>query len=175
MSFFELARRRFSVRQFEARKVEQEKLDIILEAGRIAPTAANRQPQRILVVQSEEGLEKASRAARIHGAPLLLIVCADRNLAWRRAADGSDSVYIDASIVTDHMMLAATDLGLGSLWICGFRPDALRQEFDIPEHLVPVNILAIGYNAGPVASPDRHAEKRLPREQTVFYEEFPRG
>lgn len=172
MGFMELAKQRFSARKFETRKVEEEKLQRILEAGRIAPTAANRQPQRILVVQEEAGLEKLTKAANAYGAPLVLIVCADQSVVWKRPFDGHDMVDIDASIVTDHMMLEAADQGLGSVWICYFKPDVLRQEFNIPENLVPVNILAIGYNAGPVADPERHDEARLPLSKTVFYETF---
>lgn len=172
MGFIELAKRRFSVRKFTDRQVEPELLDQILEAGRIAPTAANRQPQRLLVVQSPAGLEKVGLAARTYGAPLVLVVCSDQAAAWHRPFDGKDTADIDASIVTDHMMLAATELGLGSLWICYFQPDVLRRELNLPEQVVPVNLLAIGYNAGPEASPDRHQTARLPLAETVFFESF---
>lgn len=172
MSFLELARRRFAVRKFEARKVEEEKLLQILEAGRIAPTAANKQPQRIVVVREEAGFEKLKKAANIYEAPLALIVCADHGGVWKRPFDGKVTVDIDASIVTDHMMMEATELGLGTLWICYFKPDVLRKEFNIPDHVEPVNILAVGYNAGPISSPDRHNEARKPMSQTVFYESF---
>lgn len=172
MEFLELAKQRFSVRKFTDQKVEDEKLHKILEAGRVAPTAANRQPQRVLVVRDAAGLDKAKQAARTFDAPLVLIICADQSVAWKRPFDGHVTVDIDASIVTDHMMLQATELGLGSVWICYFKPDVLREQFNIPDNLVPVNILAIGYNAGPVASPDRHQEARLPMNQTVFYERF---
>lgn len=172
MSFMDLAKRRFSVRKFEATKVEEEKLALILEAGRIAPTGANMQPQRILVVREEAGLEKLKKAANVYGAPLGLIVCSDRNSVWKRPFDGKHLMDIDASIVTDHMMLEATEQGLGSVWICYFKPDVLREEFNIPDNLEPVNILAVGYNAGPIASPDRHGEARKALKETVFYETF---
>ena len=81
-------------------------------------------------------------------------------------------VDIDASIVTDHMMMEATDLGLGTVWICYFKPDVLRKEFNIPDPVEPVNILAIGYAAGQIASPDRHDQARKPMQETVFYESF---
>ncbi|MGB9904238.1 MAG: nitroreductase family protein [Desulfotomaculales bacterium] len=172
MNFLELAKRRYSVRKYEARQVEEEKLMKILEAGRVAPTAVNYQPQRLIVVREKEGLEKLKKAANIYDAPLAIIVCADRNVAWKRPFDGKNTADIDASIVTDHMMLQATELGLGTVWICYFKPDVLRKEFNIPDHVEPVNILAVGYAAGEGPSPDRHASARKPLKETVFYETY---
>ena len=172
MDFMELAKRRCSVRAYEDRKVEPEKLERILEAARIAPTAKNLQPVKLLAVQSGEGLEKVGKAANIYGAPLAIIVCADHQRAWTRPFDGKRSTDIDASILTDHMMLEATELGLGSVWICFFRPDVLREEFSLPEHLEPVNILAVGYASGAPASPDRHDKTRVPMDELVSYEEL---
>lgn len=172
MDFMELAKRRCSVRAYEDRKVEPEKLEQILEAARIAPTAKNLQPVKLLAVQSGEGLEKVGKAANIYGAPLAIIVCADHQRAWTRPFDGKRSTDIDASILTDHMMLEATELGLGSVWICFFKPDVLREEFSLPEHLEPVNILAVGYASGAPASPDRHDKARVPMDELVSYEEL---
>ena len=172
MDFMELAKRRCSVRAYEDRKVEPEKLERILEAARIAPTAKNLQPVKLLAVQSGEGLEKVGKAANIYGAPLAIIVCADHQRAWTRPFDSKRSTDIDASILTDHMMLEATELGLGSVWICFFKPDVLREEFSLPEHLEPVNILAVGYASGAPASPDRHDKTRVPMDNLVAYEEL---
>ena len=172
MDFMELAKRRCSVRAYEDRKVEPEKLERILEAARIAPTAKNLQPVKLLAVQSGEGLEKVGKAANIYGAPLAIIVCADHQRAWTRPFDSKRSTDIDASILPDHMMLEATELGLGSVWICFFKPDVLREEFSLPEHLEPVNILAVGYASGAPASPDRHDKTRVPMEKLVSYEEL---
>ena len=172
MDFIELAKRRCSVRAYEDRKVEPEKLERILEAARIAPTAKNLQPVKLLAVQSGEGLEKVGKAANIYGAPLAIIVCADHQRAWTRPFDSKRSTDIDASILTDHMMLEATELGLGSVWICFFKPDVLREEFSLPEHLEPVNILAVGYASGAPASPDRHDKARVPMDELVSYEEL---
>jgi len=172
MSFLELAKKRYSVRKFEAKKVEEEKLLQILEAGRVAPTAANYQPQRIIVVREAPGLSKLKKAANIYEAPLAVVVCADHSSAWKRPYDGKGMVDIDATIVTDHMMMEATELGLGTVWICYFKPDVLRKEFNIPDYVEPVNILAIGYAAGQIASPDRHDQARKPLQETVSYESF---
>ena len=148
MDFLSLAKKRYACRKYAPAKVEQEKLDIILEAGRVAPTGANRQPQRLIVVRSQEGMERLARCTRDFGAPCAVIVCADTGEAWTRKYDGKTIGDIDASIVTDHMMLAAASLGLDTLWICMFKPEAVREEFRLPEHVEPVNILLIGYGIG---------------------------
>lgn len=172
MDFLNLAKKRCSIRKYEKRGVEDSKLKLILEAGRIAPTAANMQPQRIIVVQSEEGLKKLGKGANIYGAPLALVVCADKSEGWVRPADGFNACEVDASIVTDHMMLEATSLGLGSVWICYFSPEIIRKEFNLPQDIVPINILAIGYAAETFAPADRHNKMRKPLSQTIFYESF---
>ena len=170
MDFLDIAKKRYSVRSYQEMPIEREKLDRILEAGRVAPTGANKQPQRLIVVQSEEGLGKVEKAARFYGAPCVIIVCSDTEETWKRPYDGKKLTDIDASIVTDHMMLQAAELGLGTLWICWFDPDVLRREFDIPKHLEIVNLLAIGYADGEPQSPARHEKMRKPRNETVFYE-----
>jgi nitroreductase len=172
MNFLELAKKRYSVRDYASQKVEEEKLAQILEAGRVAPTAANRQPQRLLVVQSEEGLQKLKKAAKTFGAPLAIIVCGNRDKVWVRPYDKKSALDIDASIVTDHMMLKATELGLGTVWVCYFNPQIVREEFHIPDQLEPVNILIIGYAAGEAKSPERHQTERKPLQETVRYESF---
>ena len=169
MSFLELAKQRCSSRSYLDTPVEQEKLDRILEAGRVAPTAANRQPQRVLVVRGKrlDGLKKACNAFH---APLVLIVCADVQQTWTRALDGFQTVDVDASIVTTHMMLEATALKLGSLWIGAFNIPLIREAFpEISEDWVPVNLLAIGYAGQAFSPPDRHNEARFPLGETVFY------
>lgn len=169
MEFLELAKKRASVRSYQAKPVEEDKLNKILEAARVAPSAKNLQPWRLIVVRSAEGREKLSKAANIYGAPLAVIVCADRSSAWVRSFDDKSSADIDASIATDHMMLQAEELGLGSVWICYFKPDVLRAEFRIPDNWEPVNILAIGYSAQNAADPERHATMRLPLKDFVQY------
>ena len=145
MDFSTLVKERHSVRNYLTKQVEAEKLNTILEAGRFAPTAANLQPITVLVAEEKESLTKLSKAANIYDAPLALIVCANKEVAWTRPFDGMQTTDIDASIVTDHMMLQAAELGLGSVWICYFKPDVVKNEFAIPDNLEPVNILASGY------------------------------
>ena len=172
MDFLDLAKKRYSVRKYEDKKVEKEKLLKILEAGRVAPTGANTQPQRLIVLQEKESLQKLSKAANISGAAMAIIVCGDHKAVWKRPFDGKDILDIDAGIVTTHMMLQATELGLGTVWVCYFDPTILRKEFNIPESIEPINILGIGYAAGEGLSPDRHDKTRKPLEATVFYESF---
>ena len=117
MELLEIAKKRFSVRSYTNQKVEPEKLNKILEAAHVAPTAANLQPIRLIVAQSEEALAKIGMAANIYGAPLAIIVCADHDKAWVRPFDKKQTGDIDASILTDHMMFQATELGLGSVWV----------------------------------------------------------
>ena len=172
MEFLDIAKQRYSVRKYKDAPVEREKLDKILEAGRVAPTGKNAQPQRLIVVQGKEGLEKVAKAARFYGAPCVIIVCSDKDETWVRPYDGKKLTDIDASIVTDHMMLQATELGLGTLWVCWFDPEVLRREFVIPEHLEIVNLLVIGYADGEPASPQRHEKLRKPLGETVFFEKL---
>jgi nitroreductase len=168
LEFLELAKKRYSVRKYQDKKVEQEKLMKILEAARVAPTGANTQPQRLIVIQENDGLEKLKKAANIFGAPLAIVVCGDHKPVWKRPIDGKDILDIDASIVTDHMMLQATELGLGTLWVCYFDPEVLRKEFQLPDNIEPINILAIGYADGEPASPERHEKTRKPLEHILY-------
>lgn len=170
MDFLELAKSRYSVRNYNGKKVEPEKVEKILEAAHVAPTAANLQPVRLLVIQEEEGMRKLGLAANTYQAPLAIIVCADTSRAWKRPFDGKVTGDIDASILTDHMMLEASDLGLGSVWICYFKPDVIRKEFHLPDNFEPVNILAVGYTDETPASPERHQSARIPVKELVSYE-----
>lgn len=168
MNFMELAKKRYSVRSYSEQPVEKEKLDIVLEAGRIAPTAVNYQPIKIIVVTDTEGLEKVSKATNFYKAPYVLIICKDTSSSWKRKYDDKDFGDIDASIVTDHMMLMATELGLGTLWIGRFKPQVIKEEFNIPEGIEPVNLLAIGYADCEPKSPDRHSKDRKPIEEIIL-------
>ena len=172
MDFLALAQKRYACRSYLDRKVEEDKLRQILEAARVAPTGANRQPQRLVVVRSKEGMERLARCTRDFGAPLVIIVCADTSEACTHKYDNKTIGDIDASIVTDHMMLCAASLGLDTLWVCMFKPEAVREEFHLPEYVEPVNILIIGYGAGEPASPDRHDTLRKPLTETVVEETF---
>lgn len=164
MTFLELARNRRSVRKFKDEPVDAELLKQVLEAARAAPTAANMQPIRLIVVQSSEAKEKLSHAANCYGAPVSVVVCADRSRAWKRPFDGKITADIDASILTDHMMLCATSLGLASVWICYFKPDVVQKEFSLPESWEAVNILALGHaDESPASTP------RIPLDELASF------
>ena len=168
MDLIQLMKTRRSVRAYLPQPVAPEQLQHILTAAQAAPTACNRQPVRLLVIQSGEGLQKLGQAAQLYGAPLAILVCADHSRAWKRPYDGKSAADTDAAIATDHMMLAAAELGLGSVWICYFKSGVVRSAFDLPEHLEPINILAIGApdpGAGPQGDPSRR-----PLEEMVSYE-----
>ncbi|MDR1129853.1 MAG: nitroreductase family protein [Prevotellaceae bacterium] len=170
MKFIELATKRFSARKYTARKVEPEKLQQILEAGRIAPTACNSQPFKLLVIESDEGLEKLKKAYKTPDAPLAIIVCSDHEQCWKRPFDQKKSGDIDASIVTDHIMLQAAELGLGSVWVCNFDPEIIREEFKIPGNLEPVNLLFAGYSADEAPNPRHFIRKNM--NEIIIKESF---
>ena len=144
MDFIKLAKERYSVRKFAAKKVEEEKVAQILEAGRCAPTAVNYQPQRILVIESGDSLAKLRECTPYHfNAPLALLVCYDRTASWKRSYDGCDMGVVDASIVAAQMMLEAASLGLGTTWVGHFDPAAVRTAFELPEYIEPVALRMI--------------------------------
>ena len=147
MTFLELAKNRFSTRRFQDTPVEEDKVKKILLAAKHAPTAKNQQPQKIYIVRSTEALEKLnSLSPCIYGAPLVFIVAYDKNLDWKNPMeDGVRSGEIDASIVATHMMMAATELGLGTCWIGMFPPTEIAKAFNMPEHIRPVMLLPTGY------------------------------
>ena len=170
MDFIELAKRRCSVRSFEPAKVEEEKLLQILEAGRIAPTAANRQPQSFLVINSEEGFERLKTIGFNTSAPLVIIICGDHENVWVREIDNKSMLDVDISIATDHMMLAAEDAGLSSCWLGWFDQKVIKDAFKIPDNIEPVSILIIGYaKESEKKSPNRHGEDRKPLSEFVHY------
>ena len=148
MEFTDLIRDRYSVRQFSEQPVCSEALEAILEAARIAPTAANKWPQRVLCLQSAQALERLKACTAYHfNAPLALVVCYDATASWKHPKEGTDSGPVDASIVGTHIMLAAHDLGLGSTWVGYFDSAAVRREFELPENWIPVAIFPIGHPA----------------------------
>lgn len=168
MSILDIAKQRFSARNYLNKEISQETLETIFEAAHVAPTEANMQPVKLLVVKSDEAKEKLAKSANIYNAPVAIIVCADTNKAWTRPFDGMKTTDIDASIITDHMMLTATELGLGSVWICYFKPDVIKEEFHLPLGLEPINILALGYTEEK-ADANRHESQRIPMKEFISF------
>lgn len=172
MDFLKLAAERYSVRRFKEKEVEQDVINKILQAGHLAPTACNCQPQRILVINSVEGISRLRKCTVSHfNAPMAMLICYDKKECWHREYDGKSSGDIDASIVTTHMMLEAFTLGVGSTWVMHFIPEAVREEFAIPENLEPVALLVMGYPAEDAKPFPGHSKFR-PMEEIVAYNEF---
>lgn len=172
MDFLKLAKDRYSVRKFTNIRLEKEVIDKIIEAGHLAPTGCNFQPQRILVLNTKESIEKLKSCTRCHfDAPTAMLVCYNKNECWTRKYDGENCGAIDASIVTTHMMLMAHTLGVGSTWVMSFNPFKMRETFSIPEEIEPVALLVMGYPAKDATPMSLHNEYR-PIEETVFFEEF---
>ena len=170
--FLELCKARYSVRSFSDRKVEPEKLEKILEAGRVAPTAVNFQPQVIYVLQSPDAVAKmTSVTPYMFHAPQALLVCYDEDICWKNRKheeEGHSAGEMDATIVLTQMMLQAWELGIGSCWVCSFDFKATRQLFNLPPNIKPVALMPIGYAAPDGVASDRHP-KRKPLEETVRY------
>ncbi|MBE6848308.1 MAG: nitroreductase [Ruminococcus sp.] len=172
MDFLELAKKRCSTRCYTNRAVEQEKLAQILEAARVAPTGKNAQAFKLLVLQKPDSLQKLKEAANFYDAPLAILICADVENTWHRSFDGKVISDIDVSIVSTHMILEATQLGLASLWICRFKPDVVREAFAIPEGYEPVNLTVFGYPDEPLKSDARHNADRKPLAELIVNESF---
>lgn len=172
MDFIELAKKRFSCRKFKTDKVEQEKIDLILEAGYVAPTAVNRQPHKILVLTDKSKLALLKDCTKYDfDAPLCFIICTDKDNAYSRGYDGKNSAEIDAAIVTTHMMLEAQDIGLGTTWVMAFNPVKVRELFNIPQELEIVALLPTGYPADDAVVSPLHSKFRDTKE-IVSYNEF---
>jgi nitroreductase len=167
MEFTELIQKRYSVRAYKPDPVEEEKLNQVLEAMRLAPTAANRQPFQFIVARTT-GREAEFR--RIYDrewfvqAPLIICACGVPAQNWVRS-DGKNYNDVDVAIAMDHLVLAAADLGLGTCWIAAFNPTAAREMLDLPDGVEPLAFTPLGYPAdqpGP--------KERKPLEELVRYE-----
>ncbi len=170
MDYFSLITERSSVRAMDAaRPLAEAQISAILAAGQAAPTAKNLQPQRIYVLASD----KARAIAReltvcTFDAPVIFLVCADTNIAWKHYLTGAHRAETDAAIVTTHMMLAAEALGLASTWVCRFDTELAKERFGLPAGVEPYNMLPVGYPAeGAPVSPNHGV--RLSLTETVTY------
>lgn len=172
MEFEKLIAERYSVRRFKPEHLDQAVIDKILEAGHKAPTGCNYQPQRILVLNTEESINKLRGCTKCHfNAPTAMLICHNQNESWKRPYDGALSSPVDAAIVTTHMMLAAHEAGVGCCWVMHFDPVAMRETFHIPPHFEPVALLVMGYPAPDAKPLDMHSQYR-PMDEVVFYDSF---
>jgi nitroreductase len=169
MAFSELVARRYSVRAYKPDAVKDEQLDIVLQAARLAPTAANRQPFRIIVIQvkgREEELKRVYGRDWFVQAPLVLCACGVPAQGWIRK-DGKNYTNVDVAIVVDHMTLAATDVGLGTCWVGAFDPVAAREVLGLPDDVEPIAFTPLGY-----AADQPGPKKRKPLSELVRYERW---
>jgi nitroreductase len=170
MEYSELIAKRYSVRAYRPDPVENEKLQAILEAARLAPTAANRQPFQLVVLHTagrEDEIGKIYRKAWFVQAPLVIAVCAISSQAWVRESDRFNARMIDAAIVADHLILEATNQGLGTCWVAAFNVEAARSVLQLPEEAEPVIFTPLGY---PADQPG--AKTRKPLSELVRYEHW---
>ena len=169
MDVSEVIEQRYSVRAYKPDPVEDEKLAAVLEAARLAPTAANRQPFQIVVVHTAGRVDELGR---VYGrewftqAPLVIAMCAVGDEGWSRS-DGKPYADVDAAIAMDHLVLVATGLGLGTCWIAAFDPAAAREVLGLPEGVEPVVFTPLGYPAD-----EPREKKRRPMEDLVRLERW---
>ena len=167
MDFSEVIRRRYSVRAYKPDPVEEGKLEAVLEAARLAPTAANRQPIQLIVIHTkgrEEELRRVYKREWFTTAPLVIGVCAVPSQAWSRM-DGKNYADVDAAIAMDHLILAATDVGLGTCWIGAFDPAAAREVLGLPEGVEPIAFTPLGNAADEPKPKQRKAISELVRHE----------
>ena len=166
MTFLELAKTRYSVRSFQNRPIAEEDMNRILEAGHVAPTACNNQPQKIYIAQSEDARKKLAAVCRCtFDAPVILIICYDRNLDWKnKLQPGYESGQTDAAIVCTHMMLEAAELGIGSCWVGYFNAHRVAEVLGLPENITVSALLPMGYPADDAKPLPLHSQFRELRD-----------
>ena len=165
MDFNNVINRRYSCRAFANETVEQEKVDRILEAGRIAPTAVNKQPVHIWAVSNPEALEAIKGVTRSnYGAPLILVVGCRPDEAWVRRYDGKNGAEVDAAIVATYLMLAAENEGLSTLWVGSFDPSLLHEILPGSEDYELVAMINIGYPSADSEPSQMHVERKTKEE-----------
>ncbi|MGD8370123.1 MAG: nitroreductase family protein [Syntrophobacterales bacterium] len=169
MDFLALARQRYSVRSYKPDPVETEKLDRILEAARLAPTAVNIQPFQLIVIQTAN---REAELLRIYNKkwfvqpPIVICGCGFPRKNWVRK-DGKNYNDVDVAIVMDHLILAATAEGLGTCWIGAFNPAAAKEILGLPATVEPIAFTPLGY-----ANDQPPVKKRKPLPELVRYEKW---
>jgi nitroreductase len=171
MNFKELAKRRYSVRSYQSRPVENDVLSNIVETALLAPSAVNFQPWSFVIVTDPDLLGKLHECYHrdwFKSAPACIVAIGDHNKGWHRPTDDKDYTEIDVVIAIDYLMLAATDAGLGTCWVCHFNTEKCADLFNLPQNFEPVALIPVGY---PLSDnfPDK---KRKSLEQVVYWNKF---
>ncbi|OHB83027.1 MAG: nitroreductase [Planctomycetes bacterium RIFCSPHIGHO2_02_FULL_38_41] len=147
MNFYEVIKKRCSIRSYKPNPVEEEKLNRILEAARMAPSAANRQPICFVIIKDEKTKQQLKRVYDekwFYTAPIIVCVCSIPEKAWIRS-DGRNYADIDAAIAMDHLILAATEEGLATCWVAAFKVSILKSLLKLPPGMEPIAMTPIGY------------------------------
>ena len=161
MDFEQLIDQRYSVRDFKPEHLSQAVLDKIIAAGHKAPTGCNYQPQRILVLNTDEAIAKLRQCTKCHfNAPTALLVCHNKTESWKRIYDGALSSPVDATIVTTYTMLAAQNEGVGSCWVGVFNADDVANALGLPKEVRVTSLLPIGYPADDAKPLEMHSQYR---------------
>ena len=162
MEFENVIRERYSVRKYKPDMISEKDLTAILKAGMVAPTGCNYQPQRIYVLKSDEAVEKIRSLSRCaFDAPVVLIVALKEDEDWKSPLEpGCRAGIQDVSIVADHMMLAAWNVGVGSCWVNYFKPSEVKEAFGLPDDETPVLLMTLGYPAGDAKPAKLHAASK---------------
>ncbi|MBT3261047.1 nitroreductase [bacterium] len=172
MSFLDLVKKRCSVRAYLDKAVSKEKIEQILTTAHLAPSAKNLQPWHFIVLQKPENKSKIYECYGrdwLKQAPVILVVCANHQISWKRPMDNKDHSDVDVAIVIDHLTLAAAEQGLGSCWICMFDAQKCAQLFDLPEYMEPIALIPLGYPAK--AMDERHLQRKELAEM-VSWEQY---
>lgn len=166
--FLSLAEERFSVRKYQDKPVESEKMKKILKAAKIAPTAANHQPFRIYILKSREALETIrSLTPCAFNAPVVLLLTYNVDEQWKNAQEpGIAAGQQDVSIIATHMMLEAWELGIASCWVNAFPNSKAAEAFHIPDNERVVLLMPLGY-ADPKAVPSPKHTQYRPMDEVV--------
>lgn len=169
MEFQELIQNRYSVRAYRPDPVDDEKLRIVLEAARFAPTAANKQPFQLIVAHTagrEAEFKKIYNRDWFTQAPLVICACGVPSQGWVRSDDKRRYLDVDVAIVMDHLILAAADQGLGTCWIAAFNAQAARQVLQLPNEVEPLIFTPLGYPADNWKVKERKSLSDLVRYET---------
>lgn len=169
MDFLTLAENRFSVRDFLNKEIEKEKMDKILKAAQIAPTAKNNQPQKIYILKSKEAIDKIRDiTVCAFNAPVVLLICADSDISWKSPFEPEyNSGEMDASIVATHIMLEAFEQGIGSVWVRRFDVAKTKEAFNLPSNISPICLIPMGYSAEGVKPTERHFQNKEIKEFVI--------
>ena len=168
-SFLNLCKSRFSVREYSQKPIEQEKIDALIKVAQLSPTAANKQPQKIYIITKEEDKKKLTTVTKYtFNAPMFFLVCSDKNQAWKHKTEDIYSTEIDGSIVATNIILEAHELGLGSVFVRSFKTQELKELFNIPDNMVPIALLPLGYPKEGTKPSEMHYKRKNVKDMVEY-------